>query len=265
MSRSMAACPTSRSPRSDTAIGVPEPTLSGRVVPVPALRVAERDRMYELLGRYFADVRRSGFDADLAEKEWTILLTDRACGAIVGFSTLMRLWVVVDGAPVVAFFSGDTIVARECWNESALTRLWSQHVFQLAATEAASRVYWFLISSGYKTYRFLPVFFREFYPTYACPTPPDVKRLLDALGRSKFGSGYDPGPGVVRLPEPAPLRPGVAEITPHRLRDPHVAFFLAANPGHARGDELACVAELSVANLTRAARRALGAPDGRRP
>ena len=28
-------------------------------------------------------------------------------------------------------------------------------------------VYWFLISKGYRTYRFLPVFFNRFYPT-AC-------------------------------------------------------------------------------------------------
>jgi hypothetical protein len=261
MSHSMAAFPTSRSPRSEAAGGGPEAGLTGRVVPVPTLAVTERDRMFELLRGYFANVRRGRFDADLAEKEWVILLTDRASGAIVGFSTLMRLRVVVDEAPVVAFFSGDTIVARERWNESTLPRLWSRHVFRLAGAETTPRVYWFLISSGYKTYRFLPVFFREFYPTYASPTPPEVKRLLDALGRSKFGPGYDPEPGVVRLPEPAPLRSGVAELTPQRLRDPHVRFFVAANPGHARGDELACLAELSVANLTRAARRALGAAD----
>jgi hypothetical protein len=263
MSPSTAAYPTSRPPRSDAAPAASGPALAGRVVPVPALELAERDRMHELLGCYFRDVTRAGFDADLAEKEWAILLTDRTSGAIAGFSTLMRLRTVVEGRPVVAFFSGDTIVARECWNESALPRVWGQHALRLAATEATPHVYWFLISSGYRTYRFLPVFFRRFYPTYACPTPPAAKRLLDALGRAKFGHGYDADSGVVRLARPTPLRPGIAELTPRRLRDPHVAFFLSANPGHGRGDELACVAELCAANLTRAARRTLAGPEGR--
>ena len=36
---------------------------------------------------------------------------------------------------------------------------------------------------------------------------------------------------------------------------PHIAFFLATNPGHVRGDELVCLTELCDENLTRAGRR----------
>ena len=82
--------------------------------------------------------------------------------------------------------------------------------------------------------------------------------MLDALALRKFPSEYDPEQGVVRFARAAPLRPGVAEITGQRLHDPHVAFFEVANPGHARGDELACLAELVPANLTPAGRRMLG-------
>jgi hypothetical protein len=39
------------------------------------------------------------------------------------------------------------------------------------------------------------------------------------------------------------------------MDDPHVACFAARNPGHARGDELACLCELTESNLTRAGRR----------
>jgi hypothetical protein len=56
----------------------------------------------------------------------------------------------------------------------------------------------------------------------------------------------------------------VAEIDAQRLADPHVAYFQAANPGHARGDELACLAELALENLTPAGRRMLGLPRQRR-
>ena len=232
--------------------------LEGRVERVAELGGAERAQMYELLERYFCGVTRAQFEADLAEKEWAVLMADGQSGRIQGFSTLMRFRTTVDGQAVVAFFSGDTVIDREYWGETVLPRLWSQHVFGLAAAIADARPYWFLITSGYKTYRFLPVFFREFYPTYLRPTPPAMQRLLDALGQRKFPQEYDPETGVVRLAAPAALRPGVADIAPRRLDDPHVAFYAAANPGHVYGHELACITELSPANLTPAGRRMLG-------
>lgn len=231
--------------------------LAGSIQTPAALTPAQRDRLHTLLGHYFANVTRSHFEADLAEKEWVVLLADTTSGQIQGFSTLMRLEVTVDGQPIVAFFSGDTIIARDYWGETELPRLWGRHVFDLAAAIPDIPVYWFLISSGYKTYRFLPVFFREFYPTYRCPIPPQIKRRLDALAQLKFPTSYDAESGLIRLDTPAPLRPGVAEITEQRLKNPHVAFFVAANPGHVHGDQLACLVELSEANLTAAGRRML--------
>jgi hypothetical protein len=214
--------------------------------------------MYTLLVGYFANVTRPHFEADLAEKESVILLADMASGQIQGFSTLMQLRVTVDGQPLVAFFSGDTIIHHDYWGEAELPRLWGRHVFSLAEAMPQTRAYWFLISSGYKTYRFLPVFFREFYPTYVRPTPPATKRIIDALACAKFPGEYDSGRGIIRFAQAAPLRPGVAEITDRRLKDLHVAFFASANPGHAQGDQLPCLVELTRSNLTAAGWRMLG-------
>lgn len=215
--------------------------------------------MYLLLQRYFANTTRRQFDDDLAEKEWAILLRGGPEGEVQGFSTLMRCRLSDEQhQPVVAFFSGDTIIDRNYWGEFALPRLWGRHVLGLAEQSVAARVYWFLISSGYKTYRYLPLFFREFYPTWQDVTPTHIGHLMNQLGRLKFGEAYDGSRGVIRLAHSTPLREGIAEITPERLRDPHVRFFLKANPGHALGDELACLAELSRSNLTPAALRMLG-------
>jgi hypothetical protein len=213
--------------------------------------------MFSLLGHYFTNITRNEFESDLAEKEWAILLRDTATGHIKGFSTLMRLQTMVDGQPIVAFFSGDTIIHRNYWGETELPRLWGRHVFDLAATMPAARVYWFLICSGYKTYRFLPVFFRQFYPTYRCPTPPSIKCLIDTLARLKFPTGYNAEQGIIQLAQAAPLLPGVAEITEQRLKNPHIQFFIQANPGHLHGDELACLTEITPTNLTPAGRRML--------
>lgn len=268
MSNLTTASLMSKSPRFEAApeqmasrtVDQPGARLVGQVQPVAGLAARERDAMYALLAGYFANTTRQQFEYDLAEKEWAIILRDAASQQIQGFSTLQRCNLTIDDERLVVFFSGDTIIRREYWGETALPRLWGQHVFGLADQITDARVYWLLICSGYKTYRYLPLFFREFYPTYERATPPTVKRLLDQLGCGKFGAQYDAARGVIRFRHAAPLQAGVAEITPQRLKDPHVAFFAAANPGHVAGDELACLAELARANLTAAGQRLVGAP-----
>jgi len=235
--------------------------LVGSVVPRVRLTAADRDRMYSLLSEYFDGTHRSRFEDDLAEKESVVVLRDSNDGQIQGFSTFQRMEIVVDSHDIVAFYSGDTIVAKEYWGETILSRLWSQTVFAEAdlirAERPATEVFWFLICSGYKTYRFLPVFFREFYPCPSCATPNEVKRILDALGEVKFGAQYDADSGIVRFAQATPLRQGVAAVTEQRLNDPMVAFFNSRNPGHARGDELACITRVSRSNVTRAGARML--------
>jgi hypothetical protein len=230
--------------------------LTAAAVPCGRLTGQERDETYALLRQYFAGTERARFNADLDEKDTVLLLRDSSSGRVQGFSTLMRMNADIDGEPIVAFFSGDTIIDRSYWGETILSRIWAQVVFGevdvLARECPGTRAYWFLICSGYKTWRFLPLFFRQFYPHAEAPTPPEYQRILDTLGARKFGDQYVAGSGIVRFHAATPLRRGVADLTDQRLRDPHVAFFARINPGHTDGDELACVAELSRSNLTRA-------------
>ena len=104
------------------------------------------------------------------------------------------------------------------------------------------------------------MFFREFYPNPDAPTPASVRRLIDTLGSARFGDQYLADAGVVRFRQATPLRRGIADVTDERLRDPRIAFFTQANPRHADGDELACLAPLSRANLTRAGLRMISDP-----
>jgi hypothetical protein len=240
MSSSINVPLTSTSPRSESA----ERHLAGSVVSCASLE--ERDEMYALFASYFARTDRARFESDLAEKDGVILLRDG--DRIRGFSTFK--W--MEDGEIVAFFSGDTIVDREYWGETVLSRMWAKIAFA-KADQIERKVYWFLIASGYKTWRFLPVFFREFYPNPDMPTPAHIQDTIDSLGTRKFGDQY--ADGIVRFRNATPLRRGVAEITDERLRDPLIAFFARANPGHANGDELACVTEVSRANLTRAGQR----------
>lgn len=228
---------SSRSPRCD-------------VKPREAVSRADRDDMFALMTSYFDGVTREVFDRDLDEKHWVVLLRDEH-GRVDGFSTLMRL----DVGDVTVFFSGDTVVARHRWGTYDLPRFWAKHVFAVAETLAPRESYWFLISSGYRTYRYLPVFFREFHPAYDRLTPPKVRALIDRIARAKFDGSYDASAGIVRLATPSPLRAGISDPEERLDRDPHVKFFVEVNPNHAEGDELACLVRVSPDNVTPAGRR----------
>jgi hypothetical protein len=255
------ARPTSNSPRSE------DRHLSADAVPRERVSRQERQEMYELLERYFENTSYAQFDTDLAEKDTVILLRDAATSRVAGFSTLMTLPALVDGRPVMGFFSGDTIVAREHWGSSLLGRHWLATVFgeadRIRQQSPETAFYWLLISSGYKTWRYLPIFFRSYAPHPRLAPAPFDRKVMQTLAATKFGDEYHPDLGIIRFRCANPLRPGVAEITARRVRDPLVEFFVRLNPGHARGDELVCLAPICRSNLTRAGHRLLEPGDGR--
>jgi hypothetical protein len=253
-----------------THVSPPEPALPairGRLLPRERLTGAEQDAMLTLLDKHFAGVSRAQFAADLAEKHWVILLHD-AAGALMGFTSL-RLDTLSAPLPCHLLSSGDTIIDPRAWGGTALMRAWLAAV--LALRERAGRdrpFYWLLLVSGFRTYRFLPLFWRDFHPRHPDAGRSPLATRLAALARHRYGEAFDPASGIVRFPRPQRLRPHLAGIPAERLRDPHIACFAARNPGHADGDELACLTELDEANLTRAGRRilrALDAPDTPRP
>src|SRR5262249_22324445 len=116
-------------------------------------------------------------------------------------------------------------------------------------------LYWLLLTSGFRTYRFLPVFWSEFYPRFDRETPAETSSRLTRLASERFGARYLPDLGIVRFESPQTLRPGLADVPARKHGDPHVAFFLARNPGWAKGDELVCLTEIAPKNLTAAGRR----------
>jgi hypothetical protein len=208
----------------------------------------EREMMRALLGTYFDGVMDEQFARDLEEKDWVLRVM--AGGRLVGFSTLAVGEAVVAGRCVNVVYSGDTIMAPEAWGSTVLAKGWITLVRRACAELPVRPCYWLLLSSGFRTYRFLPVFWREFWPRHDAEMPAEVRVMKDALARGRFGAAYDAVAGVVRFSVPQRLRGGLAEVPVARARDAHVAFFLASNPGHVEGDELVCLTELSDVNLT---------------
>jgi len=214
-------------------------------------RLTEQDicEMLSLHCRYFAAVQEEGFRRDLAEKDWVITLRDG--NTLVGFSTQKLLFLTVQGRPCRFLFSGDTVVDQPYWNQQGLSGGWVHLAMKLASEQTCHPLYWFLICKGFRTYRFLSTFFREYSPK---PTPSTeenhLRPLLDAVASTRYGALYDAASGVIRFAGKGDrLADNWAKVAPHRLTDPHVAFFLSANPGWRNGDELACLAPIHRENL----------------
>jgi hypothetical protein len=235
-----------------------ERSIQSRIVPVSEITPADARSMYEIFARHYDCVSFEQFLLDLSEKD-CVLVLHNANFAICGFSTQKVLRVCVGGRPVRAVFSGDTIVDRAYWGEQELGRCWCRYVSSVYAEEPAVSLYWFLISKGYRTYLYLPLFFGSFYPNCEVPTPAFEQQALDALATAKFPGHYRAESGLIEFPQShGQLKPHFAEIPTRRLRDPHVQFFLKRNPGYATGNELACLAEISPVNMKLFAGRILG-------
>lgn len=217
-----------------------------------------RCQLYALLCRHFSGVDVDQFEADLMAKNWVIQLWDEA-DVLVGFSTLKVFEASHDGEPCTVVYSGDTIVDPRAWHSWTLSRAWIHAVLDICRPFGGRPIWWLLIASGFRTYRFLPVFWREFYPRYDGATPASIAAFKQQLACELFGGQYDPDAHIVRFSRPQQLRGHLQGIDANRLKDPHVAYFHTANPGHEHGDELVCITRIDATNLTRAGQRMVSA------
>lgn len=210
--------------------------------------------MYALFCEQFDGISFNVFRDDLTAKAWVLLLRDDA-DVLCGFSSMDLYDIDVDGRTVSVVYSGDTVVKSDTWSDSALSYFWMGAIDYLGRLHRRKHLFWFLIVSGYRTYRFLPVYSKTFFPRYDRETPPEIQAIMDTVARARFGDNYDAVTGIVRLDHPALLKGGLRGIPENRLQDPHIAFFAERNPGHAAGDELVCFAILAEDELTRLGRR----------
>jgi len=225
--------------------------VSGEMIPIQELLPNDKKQMLALMENYFLNVTGNKFENDLGEKERVILLRDEN-NSIVGFSTVKLMRVEVFGREVVAIFSGDTVVDKSCWGERALVKKLGEYFIEVIEENPESYCCWYLISKGYKTYRYLPLYFHEFYPGLKKVTPIFEQKIIKTLSEKKYPGKYNQKTGVINFNSKAEcLREGIAEVTQSRLKDPHVSFFVLKNPGHANGNELACIGLLTKENLTK--------------
>jgi hypothetical protein len=231
--------------------------INSWLVPVEKLRPSDRAAMYALLENHFQGITWDAFETDLDRKNWVLLLKDETSHThLKGFSTLMFCQTSFSGEKIGVIYSGDTIVDPSAWSSTTLPRSWIAAINFLHQEYAENKLYWLLICSGFRTYRFLPTFWQDFYPRYDAATPDDrIGNLIASLAREYYGNSYQEDLGIVRFKHPQILRDGLIEIPTGRQRNPHIQFFEKKNPGYRLGDELVCLTQIRYDNLTGAGQR----------
>lgn len=225
--------------------------LKGTVKPVKEYTEEEISAMYVLMAEFYDNTDETVFRRDFSAKDYCLSLQNEE-GKIVGFTTQKVMEISVDGKPVHGMFSGDTIIHKEYWGDIELFRVWARFWFDYA--EKYGEFYWFLICKGYKTYRILPLFWTEFCPRAGKETPSYEKSIIDAYASALYPDEYNPASGVIEYKTVKDkLKPGVADVGEHELKNRDIEFFCRANPDHTAGNDLACLAKIDRSKLKKRA------------
>jgi hypothetical protein len=221
---------------------------------VSACSPEEKETFYCLLCQGFLGVTWHDFVRDFLEKEAVMILRkEHAEGEIVGWSTLTVLTLVLPDEKVKAVFSGDTVVLPEYRSGTGLGIELARYFLHVYEQFSLHKVYYVLTSKGWRTYKIMPFFFKEFAPRHDRPTTAYDTMLIDAFGKKKYPHHYQTDTGVITC-SPQRVRPESIDAAPRRP-DTHTAYFLEHNPGYLEGHELICVARIAPDNFTNTVRR----------
>ena len=221
--------------------------LTTRTASPSELTEAAIGSLYNLYARYYGGTSPDLFRRDLLEKDHILLLEDEN-GETRGFTTLKVIPFTHLGRSGRALFSGDTIIDHRFWGEQTLPLAWCCLAGRIKAQQPDLPLYWLLIVKGDRTYRYLNVFSKTYYPNRRYPTPPETQSLIDHLAAARFGRHYLPESGLIRYPESQGHLKN-EWLNEKTADNPESRFFRSRNPGHTQGDELVCLTLLEPDNL----------------
>jgi hypothetical protein len=229
--------------------------LKTSIIEIAELRNKDRAQMFDLYAAYYEGAEAAVFHRDLSAKDFVVLMTSDD-EVIRGFSTLCVYRENWKGQNVRVLYSGDTIIERDYWGQNQFSKVWLELAGRIKAEDPSTPLYWLLIVKGHRTYRYLSLFSKEYFPRHDLDTPNGFQSLMDHLAQRKFGNSYDPDSGLIRFPEPRSfLSEDLAIIPAKDSQRPEVKYFLRRNPKYYEGDELLCLCELQPEKLTRLARQ----------
>lgn len=218
-----------------------------RICSIKELSSNDKNRMFQIMTQYYECMVRETFDSDLSEKTDVILLLDRN-NEIQGFSTLLLQENSEKGRRYITIFSGDTVLDRQYWGNGALATAFGKYLLRVKLQNPFTDVYWLLISKGFKTYLLMTNNFPVHYPRHERKTAAIAQTVMDKFYSQRFGKAYFPNDGLIRFSKEKAsyIKDFNQEIGEQERLNPRVAFFEAKNPKWFQGEELACIAQVTL-------------------
>lgn len=210
----------------------------------------ERLCFFQLMQIDFNGVTFDNFIRDFSEKQFVMILKNDS-GEIVGFSTLMELEIFLEEKVIKIIFSGDTAVLHEFRDSFGFGFELSKFFIRAINLYPSYEIYYALISKGWRTYRVLPFYFKEFFPCYSRSISSYERSLINAFGYKKYPNNYVEETGLLKFSgETERLKPESMDASLPSRKNPHIDFFFKNNPGYLDGTELVSLARVSLDNFT---------------
>lgn len=238
----------------------PNTSPSTSVVPPSSLSQGDIDGMFALMQSYYEHTDYAEFTRDLKQKDDVIVLRAGSFGHLIGFSTLKYFDLPTKShTRAIGVFSGDTIVHQKYWGSTSLQKAFLVQLCRLKFRHRGARLYWFLISKGYKTYLLMANNFPVHYPRFEQETPPEFQSMMDHVYSELYPDTYEPGADLIHNEGHSyRLKTGVAYPSESLVAGlPRVRYFVEKNPNWHLGSELTCIAEMDYMVLVRYLSKAL--------
>ncbi len=229
--------------------------LHSQIVPIPSLTPNSIKAMFDLYANYYQQTSIGLFEKDLFKKN-SVLQIFNESNELIGFTTILNYVTLYQSQKLHIVFSGDTIMADRYWGRPILAFSWLKYAGILKAKKPELPLYWFIIVKGHRTYRYLPVFSKVFYPNFQNPTPLWEQNLIHHLAKETFADNYDESRGIIHFAKSqGHLKEPWAAIPTKLLNRKDIQFFKSKNPDYDKGDELVCLCRLDDDNLKPMAQR----------
>lgn len=216
--------------------------LKARYCAIADISTVDVYQMYSIYSRYYKGTKWRIFLHDLSKKSGVFLIRKKKDNMVVGFSTVVNYDLCSRGRKALGVFSGDTIIDREFWGSRVLQTAFYRYMIMHKIRNPAKKLYWLLISKGFKTYLLMANNFDKYYPH------PDNKHhelagVVDDYCQQMFAEHYLPEGRILDFGASYQcLKEGVAETNETLLENNrNIRFFEKCNPEWRRGTELPCV------------------------
>jgi hypothetical protein len=216
--------------------------------PVWSCTPQTKQECFELLSRHFDGVTWRQFNADFHEKQYVAVL--RTEGHLVGFSTMVTLPITTaEGTSLHIAFSGDTAVEFAARKSIGFGTTLSSFFRENISTYGDGKVWYVLISKGWRTYKAMEFMFHSFTPHPSREMSTMERSIIAAFGKKRYPLRFNEATGVLsNLDGDQKLKGGSPDLD---VPDTKLGcFFKEKNPNFAGGDELICLARLSYDNFT---------------